>query len=355
MMAGFSSWTGVPTRWLPVAALLLLPAGALATDGRIEINQSTVLAAGGFPFPIRNPGSYVLTGNLDPTPAGATGILILAHDVSLDLNGFAIRGSHVCDQSSCLFGAGRGIEAGTAQSGGTASRTRLSGGSVRGFGLECVKLGPDASVERVVVSSCGDSGIAVEARGQVLQSHVSFCGVSGIRAPSNSRAYYADNVIALADLGFGPGASVSGGFTGGANLCDGARCPGERRRFYLTTATFAGNHQTNVCVAGFHMASLWEIHEPTQLEYDEGLGFTQPDSGSGPPAFEPGWVRTGYLDTASGTPGRSTCSGWISTNAAGSTVYLEQQWEDPTILVISPWVGEVKNCSTPQRAWCVEE
>src|SRR4029450_8007901 len=50
----------------------LCPIGAAAVDGVNEINQPSILAAGGFPYTIPAPGSYVLTGDLTPPPgAGA--------------------------------------------------------------------------------------------------------------------------------------------------------------------------------------------------------------------------------------------------------------------------------------------
>jgi hypothetical protein len=74
---------------------ILVPACALAQNGVVQINQSTVAAAGGnrntngFPFIISQPGSYQLTGNLT-VPAGVDGIGIAASNVTLDLNGFTI-------------------------------------------------------------------------------------------------------------------------------------------------------------------------------------------------------------------------------------------------------------------------
>ena len=47
-----------------VLGIALLPACALAVDGVVLINQSTVVAAGGFPYIISQPGSYKLSGNL---------------------------------------------------------------------------------------------------------------------------------------------------------------------------------------------------------------------------------------------------------------------------------------------------
>jgi hypothetical protein len=73
-------------------AILLAPAGAFAVDGITLINQSTVMATGGFPYRILAPGSYKLSGNLT-VPAGQDGIDIHSGNVTLDLNGFAIIGS----------------------------------------------------------------------------------------------------------------------------------------------------------------------------------------------------------------------------------------------------------------------
>src|SRR5437660_10020294 len=47
-----------------VLAMALVPACSFAVDGVVLINQSTVMAAGGFPYIIKDPGSYKLSGNL---------------------------------------------------------------------------------------------------------------------------------------------------------------------------------------------------------------------------------------------------------------------------------------------------
>ena len=73
-------------------AAALLPACAFAVDGVVVINQSTVTAAGGFPYMITQPGSYKLSGNLIVTLASKDGIDINSDNVTLDLNGFTIAG-----------------------------------------------------------------------------------------------------------------------------------------------------------------------------------------------------------------------------------------------------------------------
>jgi hypothetical protein len=65
------------TRMRAVAVVFIaasVASRAVASDGRIEINQHVVLAAGGFPFVIRQAGSYVLTGDLTLTAGSITAI-----------------------------------------------------------------------------------------------------------------------------------------------------------------------------------------------------------------------------------------------------------------------------------------
>jgi hypothetical protein len=75
-----------------ILAAIFIPASAFAVDGVVLINQSTVMAAGGFPYTISQSGSYKLSGNLT-VPANSSGIMITASSVILDLNGFSVAGS----------------------------------------------------------------------------------------------------------------------------------------------------------------------------------------------------------------------------------------------------------------------
>jgi hypothetical protein len=79
----------------------LLSVEAIATDGVTLIDQASVMAAGGFPHTIAQPGSYRLSGSLiNSTIFDA--IIIAADEVTLDLNGFTITetssGSAITDQ-----------------------------------------------------------------------------------------------------------------------------------------------------------------------------------------------------------------------------------------------------------------
>jgi hypothetical protein len=107
-------------------ALLFSVPASFAVDGVVLINQSTVMAAGGFPYQINNPGSYKLSGNLTVTTR-ADAIDINSDDVTLDLNGFNIScASADCSLPPALFMNG-------VVSNGHIDIT-VKNGSVRGFG-----------------------------------------------------------------------------------------------------------------------------------------------------------------------------------------------------------------------------
>lgn len=72
------------------------------------------------------------------------------------------------------------------------------------------------------------------------------------------------------------------------------------RKFYLTQDGFAGDQALSACAEGYHMASLWEIFNTSDLRYDTTLGFTQEDSGSAPPSNRNGWVRMGSSSSVGG-------------------------------------------------------
>lgn len=131
----------IPSHAYAIACLGLLlgsPA-AHAGDGVIEINDASILAAGGYPALIATSGSYVLTGNLTP-PAGASGVVITASNVTLDLNGFSIDGA----------GAGVvGIDATALPVTGTTIRN----GVVTGFTSTGIQAGGSSKLFQLKVSS----------------------------------------------------------------------------------------------------------------------------------------------------------------------------------------------------------
>jgi hypothetical protein len=81
---------------------VLMPGMAVCDSGVLEINQACAMHGGcfsgdapGFPVEILNPGSYVLTDDLT-VPGGTDGIDLDSGKVSIDLNGFSIRGPVTC-------------------------------------------------------------------------------------------------------------------------------------------------------------------------------------------------------------------------------------------------------------------
>jgi parallel beta-helix repeat protein len=128
----------------------------------VLINQSTVVANRsivGFPYEIRQPGSYQLSSNLK-VPPGVNGIKISASFVSLDLNGF-----NISCVGGCSGSAGNGItDSGTGfdNDGTPQSGITIRNGAVVGFFFGIDLGGSSGSfIEKVTAQSNGFVGIAV--------------------------------------------------------------------------------------------------------------------------------------------------------------------------------------------------
>jgi hypothetical protein len=133
-----------------------------------------------------------------------------------------------------------------------------------------------------------------------------------------------------------------------------------RRAFYLTNTPSDGSQALGACAPGFHMASLWEIHDVSTLRYatDEEGGTDvrrTGDSGFGPPAAgDFGWVRTGHIENTAATEGLGNCSAWSTTDGSGTIAGLGSPWGNPSA-VLAPWDSVVLLCSLPALVWCVED
>ena len=127
-----------------------------------------------------------------------------------------------------------------------------------------------------------------------------------------------------------------------------------KTKFYLTKETYRGGVALTACAAGYHMASLWEILDPSHLQYDTNRGHTTADSGSGPPAGEWAWIRTGGGAYTSAGTGAANCSAWTTSSSAanGTFVSLTTGWTS-TSSQISPWVTGQLSCDSTLRVWCV--
>jgi hypothetical protein len=129
------------------------------------------------------------------------------------------------------------------------------------------------------------------------------------------------------------------------------------RGYYLTLGVADGVHALGACTTGYHMASLWEIHEPSNLRYDQdpagdgtNLGFTEPDSGQGPPDAVIGWIRTGAPSPY------FNCAAWTTNDSGlmGSVVALSSLWNGAAIAV-SPWDFSRMTCDRANSVWCVQD
>jgi len=131
---------------LTLAATFALAPSAWAVDGEILINQSIVMAAGGFPYQITQTGSYKLSGNLVVT-TGVDGIDIIAQNVTLDLNGFTISSNVITGQSVGIGNANNG--------------TTVRNGTISGFNTALGLGGTSNIVEEIKVVGSG-TGLALQ-------------------------------------------------------------------------------------------------------------------------------------------------------------------------------------------------
>lgn len=129
----------------------------------------------------------------------------------------------------------------------------------------------------------------------------------------------------------------------------------QRRRFYQSRNTVDGFFARGECAEGFHMASLWEILDVSNLEYDTVLGGLEGDSGSGPPGWA-AWVRTGGATSGANLAGAGNCNAWTNGGADlyGSVAILPGIWTiQPS--TIAPWVPGTLPCNVRVPVWCVED
>jgi hypothetical protein len=146
---------------LTLAAAFALAQSAWAVDGQILINQSVVMAAGGFPYKITQTGSYKLSGNL-AVSTNVDAIDIQANNVTLDLNGFTISSNSI---------AGIGVL--SVQSGIT-----IRNGAVVGFNIG-VGLGGNGNIVEEIKASGGSMGLSLS-NAVVRRNNVSIQGDVGI-------------------------------------------------------------------------------------------------------------------------------------------------------------------------------
>jgi hypothetical protein len=133
------------------------------------------------------------------------------------------------------------------------------------------------------------------------------------------------------------------------------------RQFYLTKKPVEAYQAPTACAQGYHFASLWEMADPSSLQYNTSLGLTSADSGAGPPTAiqrvaAQGWVRTGYEASLSGVAGRANCNAWRSGPLIGSgtVASLPSDWAGGE-QDVGVWNVDTRACDTSARVWCVQD
>lgn len=138
------------------------------------------------------------------------------------------------------------------------------------------------------------------------------------------------------------------------------------RQFYLTediayngAAPDGGDgYGEGVCSLGYHFASMFELVDPSNLQYNPNLGATRTDSGMGPPSGMQGWIGTGGPKSYAATSGSANCYGWDTsgTGEYGTVVTLQSEWSSANNQYdLHIWDAGIQECVTNQRVWCVAD
>ncbi len=132
-----------------------------------------------------------------------------------------------------------------------------------------------------------------------------------------------------------------------------ARVPAKAKMYYLTTTGFTGGDAITACDPGFHMASISEIQDHRNLQYDNRPGgITVDDSLVGgqvlnPPYDHMGWVRTGGYA--------------LQGFADNCDLWLFSLWDpaSPDLHETAPslWMHDTPYdlCSVIESVWCIED
>ena len=372
---------GVGAGWISGAA-----APALAAEGILEINQTCASLSGcfpgdfgGFPVTVLQPGSYRLTSDVVSSFAGAPVIRVDVEAVTIDLNGFTVAGPGIEGQSSgaAIVGGHRmavrnGFVRDAAWDGvHVLGSSRVEDLHVYGSWNDGVVVARESTLRGIVATSNKGNGIRAGAASVIDGCTATANQGHGISLPSGS----VRGSTATSNLGKGGdfgvkvtfatslfdangGGDVSGGHASGGNICGDGSCTTDgRKRYYLTSASVDGSLPKQACASGFHMASLFELHEPALLAYAPALGeVSESGSGVSAPAGIDGWVRTGVPDYSGIVAGDTNCNGYSTALAGdkGTTIRLLNSWSQPAIYS-APWQPFAIDCSAAKKVWCVED
>lgn len=206
-------------RSLYILAALAASSAAFASDGVLQINTTCVGFGcfpgdnGGLPVTITAPGSYQLTSSLSTASLNQNLIVVSADDVSIDLNGFAIRGpvtctgtTAVCSGQSSLATNGQGIRAvGVERL--TVHNGRIVG--VGGIGIALDATAGAATLYELTVAENGRAGISIQ-RGLVHDVSSVLNGGDGIATFFGDVLVRDSVVLGNGNFGLGAGGYCTG-------------------------------------------------------------------------------------------------------------------------------------------------
>ena len=162
----------------------------------------------------------------------------------------------------------------------------------------------------------------------------------------NWTAYYYPNNGAVTE----PPATVNAGV------------PAKPRMYYLTVTGFTGGDAITACDSGFHMASISEIQDPSNLQYADRstAAYDSLVDGQrlGPPSNHMGWVRSGVYPPSGSV---FVCEDfWDNREDLSGTTLSLNDWFEAGIEQTSStpnmwWQSAHSPCSQPEPVWCVED
>ena len=204
----------------------LTPPGAPAPTFKTlqQVEPRTPISA--IPITLNNSGSYYLTTNLTQT-SSSSGITILANDVTIDLNGFALIGTN-------------GITAGITRGGLFRTNIRIRNGTVRNW-ADGVNMagGGLVRLEQLTVSSNSSDGVTATGPAVIADCSFTENGGHGINV-FGGKAIVRDCLVV--DNGM-DGIRVGGGTLVVGNLCNGSFMSGSTNAAIRVTGS--GNRIEN--------------------------------------------------------------------------------------------------------------